>query len=222
MPRPGNRPIRSPNSPVSARRTERQNEALQRRIKGQSFSDIADELGISVPTAHELVTKALRHTQEHNIEQAIELRALELLRLDGMHATLTGIIEKAERLAADDDLGASEAVILQTLDRLLRVIEKRAKLLGIDLATDAEAELRAPWVAVLANIQAKALPATSHSVAQPGPDLLPAPEPPRALPPARRPKEGPVAPPPASRPTPERVVPPEFGGRGRGRPGATP
>lgn len=94
---------------------ERQVEALKLRKAGLDFRRIAQQLGWAGPgPAHKAVTKALRDIVR---EPAEELRTLEVERLDAM---LLGIWSKA----SGGDTWA--------IDRALKIMERRAGLLGLD------------------------------------------------------------------------------------------
>ena len=65
-----------------------------------------------------MVKRALREAVR---EPAEELRTLELERLDSLYATVTAIIETG-----------SPKDVLNAIDRALRIMERRSKLLGLD------------------------------------------------------------------------------------------
>lgn len=86
------------------------------RSKGMGFKAIADEIGWkSHSSAHDAVIKALRDTLQ---EPADELRVLEAERLDRLYEKVMDRIDK-------DHLWA--------VDRALKVMERRAGLLGLDV-----------------------------------------------------------------------------------------
>jgi hypothetical protein len=88
--------------------------ALELRKAGKSYDEIAKELGYrSKSGAHNAVMSALKKTLQ---EPANELRKLEVERLDAMLA----------------DLWESKK---ENTDRILRIMERRAKLLGLDAPT---------------------------------------------------------------------------------------
>ena len=97
---------------------QRQKQALELRCAGRSYRDIAEALGYRGPSgAHSAVMSALKRTLQ---EPADELRKLEVARLDRMLWALWKQVIKG-------DGGA--------IDRVLRIMERRAKLLGIDAPT---------------------------------------------------------------------------------------
>ncbi len=106
---------------------ERQRQALELRKEGKGFVEIAAKLGYKGPSgAHQAVMRALRRTLQ---EPCDELRRLELERCD---ALLAGLWPKAKKGH------------VASVDKVLKVMERRAKLLGLDAPTkiDIEAEVR--------------------------------------------------------------------------------
>ncbi|MCG5495245.1 sigma factor-like helix-turn-helix DNA-binding protein [Ectothiorhodospira variabilis] len=92
-------------------------ETLRLRREGATHGEIADTLEISRSRVHKIVTDALERLARDATEETRQLRALEAERLDALQHALwdAGI---------DGDL--------QAVDRLLRIMERRAKLLGLD------------------------------------------------------------------------------------------
>lgn len=99
---------------AAARRAAR---ALELRLAGATYRDIAEALDIAVSTAHADVAHALADIPR---AEADALRALECRRLDALQAACWGP-------ALDGDLAA--------VDRVLRIIDRRARLLGLDAPT---------------------------------------------------------------------------------------
>lgn len=94
---------------------EKRRQALELRKAGVGYEQIALKVGYSGPgAAYREIHAALR---EITREPAEELRTLETERLDRM---LMGLWEKAR--AGD----------LKTVDRVLRIMERRSRLLGLD------------------------------------------------------------------------------------------
>lgn len=94
---------------------EKQRQALELRKAGVGFGDIAERLGYADASgAYRAVKTALKKTLQ---EPADEVRRIELERLDRM---LLGLWPKATK-------GDTWAV-----DRVLRIMERRAGLLGLD------------------------------------------------------------------------------------------
>lgn len=96
---------------------ERRRRALELRKAGYGYQEIADQLGISNPgNAYRIVQNALKATYR---EPADEVRKLELERLDRL---MRAIWEQA--IEGDGD----------SIDRILRLMSRRARLLGLDLS----------------------------------------------------------------------------------------
>jgi len=94
-------------------------ECLRLRMEGLSHRAIARELGVAPSTAYKRVQHGLRELNRANAAQAAELRRLEALRLDEMQ---DAVWEKA----AEGDPHA--------VDRVLAIMARRARLLGLDMA----------------------------------------------------------------------------------------
>lgn len=93
---------------------ERANEALRLRLLGNSFRQIAEQLGYANGGgAHKAVSKALKSVTREN---ATELREQELQRLDMSQRAIMGQVLRG-------NLGA--------IDRFLKIIDQRAKLTGL-------------------------------------------------------------------------------------------
>ncbi len=94
---------------------DKQRRALELRKAGLGFEAIASRLGYRGPSgAYYAVASAMRRTLQ---EPADELRALELARLDDLLAGLW--------------LDARQGNVAK-IDRVLRIMERRATLLGLD------------------------------------------------------------------------------------------
>jgi hypothetical protein len=90
-------------------------QALELRAAGASFRQIGEALSVSKPRAFRIVRKALDELVEHCTDTAERVRQLELHRLDRY------------RLALD-----SRKSDPRTVDTLIRITERVAKLHGLD------------------------------------------------------------------------------------------
>ena len=109
-----------PKNVASARKVlslQRQKAAVELRRMGKSYAEIGRQVGISTSRAHALVTRAMIEARASIREDVVELRALEISRLDGM---LGGLWPDAR----SGNVGA--------VDRVLKIMERRARLLGLD------------------------------------------------------------------------------------------
>lgn len=120
--------------------------AVELRKAGATYEQIGQQLGITKQSAHEAVTAAMRETAQTTAETAADVIQLELARLDQM---LTGLWAQARQ-------GVPVAV-----DRVLRIMERRARLLGLDA--------EGPVTAAISNVTVE--------VAWPAPDPDDQPEP---------------------------------------------
>lgn len=125
-----------------AETAERDAEAARLRSRGWSYRRIAAELDLSVSNAHAAVQRALRAIVE---EPAQDVRTLELERLDGMYDAVMKVLEakhftvsQGRLIKIDDEPLEDDGPVLAAVDRLLRIQERRAKLLGLDAPTKAE------------------------------------------------------------------------------------
>lgn len=108
---------RHPKGPTK-QRAERIAKVLDLRAAGATYEEIARALNISLTQAHKDATLGLELTLK---EPADSLRTLELRRLDRLQRAYW-------RAALEGDK--------QAADRVIRIMEHRAKLLGLDKLTD--------------------------------------------------------------------------------------
>lgn len=121
---------------------DRKIKALELRKAGANYQSIADALGYrGASGAFKAVQSGLKAVLR---EPAEELRTLELERLDGI---LMAIYPKARQ-------GDSQAI-----DRCLRVMERRSKLLGLDAPAKYDITWQTEVIQLIANGQL-----TSHEV----------------------------------------------------------
>lgn len=126
---------------------ERRAKAVQLKIEGADYATIAAELGYSdQAAAHKDITRALEAavTQQH---KAVEiLRQEELMRLDLLWVEVWAVLKREHVTVSNGRLVRGEdgrplrddGPILQAVDRLQRILERRAKYLGLDAPTKHE------------------------------------------------------------------------------------
>jgi hypothetical protein len=128
------------------------------RARGATYDAIAIELGYcDRHAARRAVERALVATVT---EPAAEVRQLELARLDEMYRAALAVLERQHLTVSHgkvvhtggvpviDDRGnvtwvggeplLDDAPVLQAIDRMIRIMERRAKLLGLDAPTKVE------------------------------------------------------------------------------------
>lgn len=104
-------------SPRRAQAADKRRQALELRLEGATFEQIAEQIGYrNRSTAYRAVTSAIQNVGH---EQAEQLRDLDLTRLDKL---MTAVWPKA--LQGD----------MHAVDRVLKIVERRAKMLGYDQA----------------------------------------------------------------------------------------
>jgi len=125
---------------------ERDAEAMRLRSRGWSLAAISDELGYG-DTSN--VRRALaKHTERVTGEAAAELRQAQLEELDRLTSAATAVLEakhvtisngRVVTLPGPDGAGSvpveDDAPVLRAAETLLRIQERRSKLLGLDAPT---------------------------------------------------------------------------------------
>jgi len=91
--------------------------AVSLRTAGASFERIGKELGCSTSQAFRLVDNALKQARSQTREKTTEIVQLELRRLDRLLLALWPDAIKGD---------------VSRVDRVLRIMERRSKLLGLD------------------------------------------------------------------------------------------
>lgn len=102
---------------------QREQQGLELRLGGASYAQIAEKLQMTAGGAFKAVDRALLRQRHDTDEKAEKLRRIELARLDRLQL---GLWPKAKR-------GEEKAV-----REVLRVMERRAKLLSLDAAARLE------------------------------------------------------------------------------------
>jgi hypothetical protein len=99
------------------RTRQRERDAIRYRLAGATYADIAEKLGVSEVGAYKIVKRVLEREAKETAERGQEIRSVEVKRLDAL-------LVMSWKRAAQGDLGA--------VDRILRIMERRARLLGLD------------------------------------------------------------------------------------------
>jgi hypothetical protein len=130
-------------SNVARARERKANAAIQLRIAGASWDEIAQALGFPTPRAALVATEKALEKELHTEENQKSMRSLAGKRLERM---LRGVWTKAIDPAHPEHLAA--------VDRARLIIDRHAKLYGLDAPTEvvvsnpAQAELE-KWVATV-------------------------------------------------------------------------
>jgi hypothetical protein len=109
------------------RTAELEAECLRLRRDGLTHREIAARLGVAPATAYRRIRHGLDQINERNLEDAGTLRSLEMLRLDELQNAIW-------QRATDGEVRA--------LDRILAIMTRRAKLLGLDAPQHQETKVK--------------------------------------------------------------------------------
>jgi hypothetical protein len=115
-------------SPDEDRIELRQAEAVKLRIRGKSYRAIAAELGVSLGQAFADVHAVLDRTKAEADESVEQARAIDLERIDKALDSLETIIESGGSGMEGSD---PDETRLKAFDRLVKLQDHRAKLLGL-------------------------------------------------------------------------------------------
>lgn len=118
---------------------ERDREAVRLRSRGRTYQQISDELGYGgAGTAHRAVKKTLAEVTRDAAEEHI---AIQLERLDMMYQSVLDVLERQHYTVSQGRLIylhedapplEDDSPILAAVDRLVKIEERRSKLLGLD------------------------------------------------------------------------------------------
>jgi len=124
---------------------QKQKEMLEMRMAGEKYPDLAEHFNCSVTYCIKLVNKALKEVTKGPAEEFLDL---ELMKLDAYQKEALAVLNRFHplishgqviRMKQDGDLPDEPGIalqddspILQAIDRLLKISERRAKLLGLD------------------------------------------------------------------------------------------
>lgn len=111
------------------------NTALDYKLKGLSYREIGKEMGVHPSTANSYVKEAIKVIQEQYTEKADALVTLERQKLDRLEV---GLIKSTR----EGDVKSAIA--------MLKIMERRAKLLGLDEPSKSEVKIDAVDVVVKA------------------------------------------------------------------------
>ncbi len=102
---------------------ERRKQCVALRLKGWTYEQIGEEVGIDPAAAYRHVSAALKRVRTETLEGATEIVEMELRRIDAM---LKGLWEAA----GNGDV--------QAVDRVLKLMIRRAKYLQLDAPQQVE------------------------------------------------------------------------------------
>ncbi|MEM9598625.1 MAG: hypothetical protein AAGD06_30445, partial [Acidobacteriota bacterium] len=97
---------------------------------GLTYQQIGDQMGITRQAANQLIRRVMNETLSKTAESAQVAVCLELERLDEWQVQVVRELRKGN--------------VLPAVDRLLKIAERRAKLLGLDAPKKHKAEVSGP------------------------------------------------------------------------------
>lgn len=135
--------------------TDRRNKAIEMRRVGIPWERIAQDCGYTTAAAAAADIYKVLADRSREIGDAVSgLRSIEADKLDAMERVIIGIMRKPHVLAqqgrvvynADGTPVEDPGPLFQCVDRLIRIAERRAKLLGLDAPIKANVEVKAVGV----------------------------------------------------------------------------
>lgn len=133
---------------TNAHFAEEQRTCYEMRLRGMSIRQIAAATGLSVGTTWNRIDCEIKETLD---PLRAKVRELEIERLDRMQQTVLAVLERTHVMVSngrviyvEDARGHREpaldsAPVLAAIDRLLKIQERRARLLGLDAAVKVDA-----------------------------------------------------------------------------------
>jgi len=133
-PKQGKRWQRQKAKPANLTAAKNRAKAMELRLLGHTFTEIAQTLKVTDGRAHQYVTEALRELAALRLENAEAYRDIELAKLDALEVKANALLDSAD----------TQANVLSVMNMLLKIMERRAKLLALDAPTKVQAALSGP------------------------------------------------------------------------------
>ncbi len=113
---------------------EREARALEMRKAGKTYEQIGAALGVSGPGAYQIVMRVLKQMNAEMADGLPEVSRLEVERLDALLAVAWPLAIGGQYTDPDTGETKQRAPDPAWLDRVVKITERRAKMLGIDVA----------------------------------------------------------------------------------------
>ena len=108
--------------------------ALELRSQRLTYREIGAKLGITEDGARKAVVRRMAQLEEVGRETAAEVRQQELMALDELERDLADAIEQVRAgHGRTDEEGPDYELIAKLADRRFKAMDRRAKLLGLDM-----------------------------------------------------------------------------------------
>lgn len=123
---------------------ERREKAWELRLKGWNYREIGRELGVSHVTAYHDINAVLEQVRKDTAEDAEKWRSVSIARIE---AALKVVHDALAAELLDPETGMNipatenHDIRLKALDRLIKLEERKAKLLGLDAPAKVEAKV---------------------------------------------------------------------------------
>jgi hypothetical protein len=128
---------------------EKTAEAVTMRIQGYTYAEIAVHFGVSAPLIHRWVTRYWAALREATTDLMEDLRIVENTRLDRLERRWQPVIMSEDLVVLERDQNGDEvpvaranvlAVQLKATDALLKIMQRRALMNGLDAPKHIEIE----------------------------------------------------------------------------------
>ena len=115
--------------------------AVELRVRGAHWNEIADACGYSSPAAAlKAVGEAMSAATQRAEETADQMRDTAQMRYDMLFGKTLGMLDESAPYDAEGNQSDDRAVRLRAVDEARRLIEATIKLNGLDKNTEAEAD----------------------------------------------------------------------------------
>jgi len=126
-------PVTSPRKLVAA---DIERRAIDLRVRGKSFADIAEELGVTEDTAADTVERVLLRTRNRADSKAEQARALAVRQCDAVIGSFWDrATDPTRSLSSSEDGSMYDPSQDKAGLVLIKAMERKAKLLGLDTPT---------------------------------------------------------------------------------------
>ena len=121
---------------------ERRIKSIEMRKKGHTLTEIGDALGVTATTINNDIKFMLKEYNERSTEQIEQMRALENARIEHLIKSIwdEAIGDDVLKKYNDDGLVEYTSGQLKSMDRVIKLLERKAKLNGLDIPSKSESE----------------------------------------------------------------------------------
>lgn len=113
-------------------KNKREAQAVELRLSGKSYREIAQELGVEYATAAATVKRVLQRDWEVDAEAVNELRQLEINRIDKLWEVYYPRATRSEEIDENGKTVMGSGPSMAAANMCLKLLKRRAELLGLD------------------------------------------------------------------------------------------